>query len=227
MEPIGATSAVTTVSTALIFLLVAFVALLLFGLILYVLRSISLYKMAKRRKIKGSLMAWLPVLWMCLLGRISDQYRANAKLTHTRRAGTLTTLVVLSLMFAVESGVAIGLGMAAGMAGYAPDVIMVLVITGIVLMTVALVTALMVDIVVLVCLYDAYASSRPKGAVVFLLLTIFFPWLRAVLLYACRRHDKGLPLPVDPPVAAPVDPDMPAVTEQTILEAEPVSQEAN
>ena len=179
----------------------------LIGLAFYVMRSLSLYQIARRRKIKGALAAWLPVLDFWLMGRISDQYRARAKQTKTRRALTVVIVMVLVVLVDVISVLVIGAGAAIGtevtvMNGLAIGAVGLLALVG--------VLAFILEIVLWVCLYDVYASCRSRGAAAFLLLSIFFPVLQPILLFACRRHDMGLPMPVDPPVEVPADRDIPA-----------------
>ena len=177
------------------------------GFVFYVMHSLSLYQMARRRKIKGALAAWVPVLNFWLMGRISDQYRARAKQTKTRRALTVVLLVVLVVLASVVSVLVMGVGAAVGTES---SVLGGLAIGSVGMLAVVGVLAFILEIVLWVCLYDVYASSRARGAAAFLLLSIFFPVLQPILLFACRRHDMGMPMPVDPPVEVPADRDIPA-----------------
>lgn len=85
-------------------LIVLGVAILAFLLINYILRSVSLHKIAKRRHIKGRALAWVPVLWVYVLGAIASRHDKKAVLVK-RRWGILllvTLLVAGAAGFATE-----------------------------------------------------------------------------------------------------------------------------
>ena len=190
------------IATILLLLLAAVV-----GFVFYVMYSLSLYQVARRRQIKGALAAWVPVLNFWLMGRISDHYRRRAKQTKTRRALTIVILVLLVVLAAVLSILVVGVGAAVGTES---SVLNGLAIGSVGILAVDAVLLTVLQIVLWVCLYDVFASCRARGAAAFLLLSMFFPVLQPILVFSCRRHDMGLPMPVDPPVEVPADRDIPA-----------------
>ena len=51
----------------------------IFSVVTYVLTSLGLYTMAKRRMINHPWLSWVPVANMWILGSLSDQYRYVAR----------------------------------------------------------------------------------------------------------------------------------------------------
>ena len=68
----------------------------LWALAMYVLKSVGLYTIARRRGLKNPWMAWVPVLNDWLLGSISDQYRYVVKGQIRNRRIVLLMLVIVS-----------------------------------------------------------------------------------------------------------------------------------
>lgn len=65
------------------------------GLVAYVLMAVGLYTIAKRRGIRNSWLAWIPVANYWLLGCISDQYQYVAKGQNKSRRKLLLTLSII------------------------------------------------------------------------------------------------------------------------------------
>ena len=53
--------------------------------------------------------------------------------------------------------------------------------------------ALAKTILGLMALYDIYASCDPQNATVYLVLSIFFKFLRPIFLFVIRDGDRGMP----------------------------------
>ena len=72
---------------------------LLFGLLTYILSSVGLYTIAKRRGIENPWMAWIPMANYWTMGCISDQYQyvVNGKVRNKRK--TLLILAVAPTVF--------------------------------------------------------------------------------------------------------------------------------
>ena len=69
----------------------------LWGIAMYVLTSLGLYTIAKRRAISKAWLAWIPVVNCWIIGCISDQYRYVVKGQMKSRRKSLLTLSVVQL----------------------------------------------------------------------------------------------------------------------------------
>ena len=175
----------------------------------YVLRSIGLYAIAKRRGIANPWLAWIPVAWVWVLGSVSDQFRY---VTKAQVKNKRTTLLVMQLIQMVASTVLIViLGVAfvdlanMGMMGAGEEemmteaMIMVFKFMGIALVLggIALATA----IIRYIALYDLYISVNPANAVLFLILSILFSITEPFFVFFNRQKDGGMPPRCDVPQA--------------------------
>ena len=201
----------------------------------YVLRSIGLYTIAKRRGISNPWLAWIPVAWVWILGSISDQFRY---VTKAQVKNKRTTLLVMNLIQTVAStammvviGIAFAELVSMGIVSADEEALMteamILVFKfmalGLVLGGIALATA----IIHYIAMYDLYLSVNPANAVLFLVLSIFFGVAMPFFLFFNRKKDGGMPPRCDVP-QPPVNyvPEMPVQeTEPAMIEA-PVEEEA-
>ena len=198
-------------------------------IVAYVLRSIGLYAIAKRRGISNPWLAWIPVAWVWILGSISDQFRY---VTKAQVKNKRTTLLVMNLIQTVASTammVVIGIAFAElvnmGIIGFEEEELMteamILVFKfmgmALVLGGIALATA----IIHYIAMYDLYLSVNPANAVLFLILSIFIGITEPFFIFFNRNKDGGMPPRCDVP-QAPVSyvPEMPVQeTETAMIEA--------
>ena len=172
-----------------------------FGLLLiqYVLQSVGLYTVAKRRGIRHAWLSWLPIGNNWLLGCISDQYQYVVKGRSKRKRAAL---LVLSLLVTV-----LGVWLAAGWIRLIREIAMryrevllqapmdlALDAAGLMGLLLALWCVSIAFLVVkLTALYHLYASCVPGDRVVYLLLSMFVNGCTPILVFACRRWDLGMP----------------------------------
>lgn len=172
-----------------------------FGLLLiqYVLQSVGLYTVAKRRGIRHAWLSWLPIGNNWLLGCISDQYQYVVKGRNKRKR---VALLVLSLVVTV-----LGVWLTAGWIQLIMEIAMryqellwhrpielVLEVVGLMGWLLVLWCICVAFLVVkLTALYHLYASCVPGDRVVYLLLSMFLNGCTPVLIFACRRWDLGMP----------------------------------
>ena len=219
------------------FIMVFAIIWMIFGLIgialgvtMYILQSMGLYNIAKRRGIHHPGLAWVPVANMWIIGSISDQYQyvVKGKVRNRRK-------VLLGLMIAVYVLMIVYLVLfVAGM--FNVDMMMAdtFDVTFFASMGSAFAVAMamwMVSVIAGVFLYiaffDLYRSCNPDNAVLFLILGIFFDFLQPIFIFVCRKKDEGMPprkiqVPVAPWTPAPPPP---APTwQQSVAPAEPVEE---
>ncbi len=164
----------------------------------YVVEGKALHTIARRRGFSAPWMAWIPFANAWLFGSISDQYQQKVNGRVCKRGKTLLALKiaiqvhtnVAGILAGVASSIVMLLRMPTG--GSVEDLLIILLVAvGIELIPMfAIVTVY--DVVSYVAGYDLYASSKPKYAVLFLILSILTPAV-PFLIYACRNSDDGMP----------------------------------
>lgn len=171
-----------------------------FGIAMYVLRSIAVYGIAKRRGLNSPWLAWIPVGRDWILGSISDQYKYLTKgKDQSRRIILLVFSLVSLLVGAVSSGVGIvgvvRVFMAGPMAsdGQVASAIMGPAMGGLLVGLISGLVSVTAYVFRCLCKYDLYRSCDPKNAVVFLVLGIFFNITEPFFLLSCRNKDLGMP----------------------------------
>ena len=161
----------------------------------WILRSMSLHSIAKRRGIRHAWLAWIPIGSNWILGSVADQYQhlIQGKVTSRRKI-----MLILGTVSAVLYTVVYGLAFAQIFAELS-------MLRGEQALTAAAISSIpsmlstVVGIVTLVfyhiCNYDLYRSCRPNGATAFLVLGIIFPVCEPFFYLACRKKDLGMVVP--------------------------------
>ena len=170
---------------------------------LYIFQALGLYTIAMRRGIKNPWLAWLPITNMWVLGSISDQYRY---VFHGQIRNRRKVLIVLSIILAVMAVVLFvsWIAVAVNLILQIPEIMTMtpqkvmgsfsaslLGVAGIGIAMWAL--AVVAVVFRYVCVFDLYASCSPNNKVLFLILSILFPVILPVFLFACRNQDQGMP----------------------------------
>ncbi len=170
---------------------------------MYVLRSLGIYTIAKRRGINHPWFAWVPVVDGYLLGCISDQFRyvVKGQVKNKRKVllGVNIALAVVYVVFFVLYIIVI-----ANVAGAAlsPNVVteaemMEAMLPSLMAMLAVTLVMLVVSIVMVVfrymALYDLYTSCSPQNNVLFLVLGIFFTVTEPFFIFFSRKKDGGMP----------------------------------
>ena len=168
----------------------------------YILQSLGMYIIAKRREIKNPWLAWIPLGSSWILGCISDQYRYVSKGQVKNKRKVMLVLTVLAsllmvaffaqfgkvmmqtvayddTMFAVDHAAEMNLlSSVAGMLG------VVLIMSGL---------AIALTVYQYMALYDLFCSCEPKNGVLYLVLSIFVNITLPIFLFICRNKDEGMP----------------------------------
>ena len=168
---------------------------------LYVVQSVGLYTIAKRRRIRHPWLSWIPVGSTWILGSISDQYQylVKGKIKNKRKTllllqGILCVMRLLILVFSVVLLVR-GIGLRADPYVTNADVIGLMGILVCLLWSVFLSFALQIAVSVIsyMALFNLYSSCNPINDVIFLLLSIFIDFAQPILVFICRGKDLGMP----------------------------------
>ena len=196
-----------------VLIIVALLALA-FSVVSYVLSSVGMYRIAKRRGIHHPWLAWIPIGNSWLLGSISDhyQYVAKRKVTKRRRV-----LLILSLIAAVPGSVYGLTAMILGIDGGSVGATAVMILSYLCLLGLSLAAM----VVSYIAYYDLFQSCKPGNAVLFLILGIFVNVTLPFLVFACSSSDKGMPAR-----RAPKTGEAERIAEEIpVVEAEPVDDD--
>lgn len=177
----------------------------------YVLRSLSLYTVAKRRGLPNAGLAWVPAIWVWTLGAICDQYDGTRGIQRKWRV-TLLVLTVIGyaavligyiLMIAQLARFAISQQNYAyayrydyEYAKYAmPAEFIGAIVGGAAVMILGAIAASAATVCQWICQFKFFESCRPKDALKFTLLSILVPFAQPICMMCCRNYDLGMPQP--------------------------------
>ena len=192
---------------ALAVVLLVYLLMLAFSVVAYVLNSLSMYTIARRRGIHHPWLAWVPVGSNWLMGSISDQYQyvAKGRLRNRRKVLLGLSLGMFAVLLLMFAGLFVML-LAEASATDASEVlfggVFVLVLLGYIAI---LVLAVILAVFQYMSLYDLFVSCEPGSAVLYLVLSILFGVVLPFFLFACRNKDLGMP-PRKQPVHSVVPP---------------------
>ena len=166
---------------------------LLVGLVFYVLQSVALYSIAKRRGINNAWLAWIPVGTNWIMGSISDQYQyvVNGKIKNKRKIMLILSLcpIAINLIARVVSTALL----LASVGSSATEVVMVSSAVTAVQSVVNAGFSIALAVYGCIALYDLYTSCCPNNNVLFLVLGIIFSFLTPFFLFFNRKRDDGMP----------------------------------
>lgn len=176
------------------------VAAALVGLAGYIMESIGLQAIAKRRGLNHPWLAWIPVGREWLIGSVSDQYRYLVKgEIRSRRKLLLGLSAVKEICTLIAVGALLrliaNLPMLDGsisdgeLAALILGPVMTAQVGGIAAVAVGIVTMVFRQI----CMYDLYRSCDSHNAVAYLVLGILFGILEPIFLIVVRKKDGGMP----------------------------------
>ena len=173
----------------------------LFSIAAYVLTSLAIYAIARRRGLRKPWLAWIPVVNCWIIGCISDQYRYVVKGQYKSKRKILLILKLVSVIFVLAAVIAGGFLVAdvvrTMMYGIRMEAVLsqilgpVLGIAGLVLPMFGL--AIASAVIYFMALYDVFQSMDPANGVMFLVLSILFPVTEPFFLFFNREKDKGMP----------------------------------
>ena len=170
---------------------------LLFSVASYILTSLALYTIARRRGLNHPWLSWVPVINCWIVGSLSDQYQYVVKGKNKAKRKILLILNILSAVFSVTIAV-LAIAMAAGaIFSYSDAELMgnimgpVMAILGMCLPLAGVGIAAMV--IRYMAMFDVYRSLDPGNAVLFLVLSIFFGVTEPFFLFFNRNKDDGMP----------------------------------
>ena len=158
----------------------------------WILRSMSLHSIAKRRGIRHAWLAWIPIGSHWILGCVADQYQhlVNGKITSRRKILMLLTVATGVVAVAYIAAAAV-IGIQIEVEGRTDINPLVMTIPYLLLMGTVVGRLVFYHM----SNYDLYRSCRPNGATAFLVLGIIFAVCEPFFYLACRKKDLGMVVP--------------------------------
>lgn len=173
-----------------IVLLGVLAVVLLFALIFWVIRSIGLYTVARRRGIRNAWLAWIPIGSDWILGSLSDQYQHLVLGQVKSRRKLLLVLNLLAFVVSIASGV---FSVLETFAAATEEEYLTFALVGLIPGLLTVVISITAMVFYHMCNYDLYRSCDPKNAVAYLVIGIFIPVTEPFFYLANRRKDLGMP----------------------------------
>lgn len=169
------------------------------GIVSYILNSLSLYTIAKRRQIKGAGWAWAPMIGIdWLIGKLADQYILRQSGKEKKFSKTLLTLTIIATALMVLAYIVLivwmiglfAMGFEGTGDGAAAAITMMFVVYGV--MVAMFIVIYAAAIVEYIALYHVYESCVPGKGIWMTLLVFFFGRLAlAISLAVIRNKDEG------------------------------------
>ena len=183
--------------TFLVIMLVLLVVLWAYAIAAYVLHSLGLYKIAKRRGIHNPWLAWLPIGQSWILGNISDHFQHVTKAKQRKFRIVLAVMeavmyVWMVLYFVVVMGSAFSMAFVAE-GGANAGAVFGFMGTAFLMVFLLMAIAVTYSVFAYLAYYDLFKSCKPDNAVLFLVLSIFVNVTLPFFIFACRNSDEGLP----------------------------------
>lgn len=197
---------------ALVGIMIAiFAVVLMIAVAMYILQSIGLFSIAKRRGFCRPWLAWLPICRDWLLGAIADQYRFTRKNETTIQGPALAILQMIAYVLNIVAVIVFQsilpyieeLQSWSGkkVASYeyytyfwplerkVNNTMVFLNVLGVL----SVIAILLYVILYFRAHHDLFASCRPEQKTVFLVLSILFPVLLPIFVFVCRNKNEGMP----------------------------------
>lgn len=181
---------------ALVYLIILAVAAI-FGFVSYILRSISLYDISRRRGVRFHGLAWVPVARAWVSGSIADIHDRKSGRDYKWRHFLLWFSVAIFVCFIVVIGVYADLivkmiAIADYMTEAEMDNMALKFFSRLIpFVTVASLLSGATTVLTYICMYKFFESCRPKSTMLFLILSMILPVTYPFFVFVCRNWDDG------------------------------------
>ena len=174
------------------------------GIVAWVLHSLALFTIARRRGIPNPWLAWIPIGDFWILGVISDGYREKLRGEQKFKRYTFMKLhIALGVLFVLLLGV-IFFGLLFGAlsmeptGNVLPGIVGEIAVLAVVAITIAMaVVAVWRTVLFYMALYDLFCSCDPDHSTLYLVLslvgTLVLPGCYCIFSMICKNKDLGMP----------------------------------
>lgn len=157
----------------------------------YVLHSMALYKISKKRNLKNSFLAWIPVASYWTLGNIADDIDGDRNLKSKFRKVLLTLGIILigaAILFFIVFFVLMAVAAMASVNGYMPETtsITVAIIMYAVLIPLAF-ASMATEVIMYLCYFKIYEGILPEKRIKYFLLSMLVPLALPICLYKTSK----------------------------------------
>ena len=165
-------------------------------LVLFTLRSVGLYKIARRRGLRSAWLAWVPVACDWVMGSVADQYQYVVK---GRVKNRRLPLVLLKLSTTILRIITVSIGFTwlqigiQTLMGQIPVGAVTPLIGADVMPVLAWACGVAYLVIRCFAVYDLYRSCTEKYNVLYLVLGLVFKFLEPVFFLLCRNKEEGMP----------------------------------
>ncbi len=192
----------TVAIASIAILLIMYIILLIFLIATYVLQSLALHTLARRRGIASPWLAWLPFGNYWIIGSLARDYD---KQNNIKRRWDKTMLILSIVFFASYVVVYIGAivcaiiaELNAGSAAMIDEAAIALVLG--MVFAFAFIPVIMVatalQIINYICFFKIFESTVPEKALKYFLLTLLVPLAQPICLFLCRNKGYAHPDPM-------------------------------
>lgn len=194
------------IAILMICIILLYIVLLGVGILNYVLSSLSLYTIAKRRQINNPWLAWIPFASYWTMGCIADDYDARMGIKRKWRVILLTLSLVFIVTFFIFyfSMLAVGISFAMKYEYTTPstaDIMGIFIPMYIFIFIIAL-SSVAFTACNYICMFKIYESTVPQKALKYFLLSLLVPCANAICLFLCRNEGYSN-IPVNPYIQNP------------------------
>ena len=161
------------------------------GIADYVLSSIGIHSLGKRRGVSYPWLAWIPVARNHALGAIAEEYDGQRGLKKRWGKTLLTLSIICTTGFVIAySAFLIMMISLAGSATSEEEAIVLVLLMYIPFLIIA-VFSIAQTICSSICVYKIFESTAPERSLLYLILYILVPLAGSICLFSCRT--KGYP----------------------------------
>ena len=164
----------------------------LYTILAYVLQSISLHTIAKRRGISYPWLAWIPFGTNWILGAIACDYdKRNGVKRRWDKLLLILSIVIVAIVVIVEVILFVSLFMTIVNASTAsaPDkeILILVILMSLAILPVSLLTGIFVMLQT-ICVFKLFESTVPQKALTYFLIYLLVPFAAPICLFACRNQ---------------------------------------
>ncbi len=198
----------------LIIYILMYIFMIAFSIAQYMLQSLGIYTIAKRRGIDKPWLAWIPYASVWTLGCISDQYRyvkkgqvkSKRKLLIGLSIGMLGCVILFFVLY-FSSFITLFINMSNASSDSQAVSSFFGAMGGMLLSYVPMiVVGIVYSVFYYIALYDLYESCNPEHSALFLVLSILASVAMPFLIFFNRKKDLGMPPRREPVQAIPPQP---------------------
>ena len=178
---------------AVMILIVVYFALFAFLIVSYILQSLALHTLARRRGIASPWLAWIPYGNCWIIGSLARDYDKQNNIQRRWDKTLLTLSIIFSASyFVIYIGFFVFVIISAlynNSAATSEDAIITTMFGFLIAFIPVMLLAAALQIIAYICFFKIFESTVPEKALKYFLLTLLVPLAQPICLFLCK--DKG------------------------------------